>query len=371
MNKSKPILSIGIPTYNRSSMIFEQVEELSNFVIEEELSEIVEIVVVDNNSEHNIFHVLNSFLAYDFLKVFKNQKNLGMSKNIIRTIEESNGLFYYFIGDDDRIDYSGMKNLLRLLLTKYIDSSLVIALNPCILLNKYFFNDLEGYRDRIFHISLDTLQFYYIANACSFVKTSLCKKFIEENIGIASSLPVPQGMCAAYAAIKSGQMVKINYPIIKKTEGEEYLNNIVSSWSVLYTRIFIPKIAISKMASAYSIKINKKNIFSRQPELRPLNFFSLILSIAFLNWFIDSNAVREKLRLELKNINDINFFYKNALKIITSNNARNIAIFILKYSCLMRFRFALKIKSRILQKINKINESSKNKSIHDWGLGNL
>lgn len=371
MNKRKPILSIAIPTYNRPSMIFEQVEELSTFIIEEDLSELIEIVVVDNNSEHNIFKVLNNFLVHDFLKVFKNEENLGMSKNIIRTIEESNGLFYYFIGDDDRIDYVGMKNLLKLLLSKYIDSDLLIALNPCISLSKYFFNALREHEDQISDTSLDLFQIYYVANACSFVKTSLCKKFIDENSEIASSLPIPQAMCAAYAVIKTGKLIKINYPIIRKTEGEEYINNIVSSWSIFYTRIVIPKMALSKMASAYRIRLDKKSIFYRQPELRPFNFFSLIPSIVFLNWFIDSDLVRENFRVKLRGVSDINVFYKNTLKITTSNTARNIGVMILKYLCLAKFRFALNINSKILQKMAKINESGKNKSIHDWGLGNL
>jgi len=371
MLKKNLLLSIGVPTYNRPNMVLGQIKELANFINNNELNELVEIVVIDNNSDYDIFDLLNSFSAFKFLKIYKNYKNIGMSKNIIKTIEKSEGLYYYFVGDDDRIDFEGMKKIIFFLSDKYKNSALVVALNPLVHSNKCFFNDLKRGGDQKFNSTLDRLQFYYIGNACSFVKLDLCKEFIKENTKVAESLPVPQAMCAAYAVIKTGEVVKINYPILRKIQGDEFDNNILSSWSILYTRVIIPREAMSRLSIAYSINLTKKNLFFRHPEIRPLNFIILVRSILMFYWFIDSAAVRNNFSSKLLETSSINTIYKNVLKLLTSNLVRNVARLALPLFYFIKLPFAVRAKSRIDQKISKHIKSRNSMSTHSWEMGDL
>lgn len=368
---NKPLLSIGIPTYNRPEMLFQQVSELLSFIKNSCLSGEIELIVVDNHSEYDVFSLLSSMAGTASLKIFKNDKNLGMSKNIIRTIEESNGEYYFFIGDDDRFDLDGLREILDLLKFKYFDNSVITCLNPNIEFQKYFFGDIKNYSDEVIKISLSKLQFYYIGNACSFVKTSLCKKFVKNHIEIASSLPVPQAMCATYAVIESGEITKINIPVLRNVAGKDFENSVVSSWSLLYTRVLIPRLAMLKMASTYNIQLRCIDIFNRHPELRPLNFITLTLRIAFYYWFVDSYEVRNKFKFELRKVKEIGIFYKLLLTIISYNFSRFFALCTLNFLCFIRMKFALNLLEKVHRSIDSVGETKINKSRHYWGMGDF
>ena len=60
-------LSIGIPTYNRENRLKKQLQSLLN----QDLSEIEEIIVVDNNSNYNIKKFIES-LNSDKIKLIIN-----------------------------------------------------------------------------------------------------------------------------------------------------------------------------------------------------------------------------------------------------------------------------------------------------------
>ena len=197
------------------------------------------------------------------------------------------------------------------------------------------------------------------------------EEFIKENRNVAESLPVPQAMCAAYAVIKTGEMVKINYPILRKTKGDEFDNNIVSSWSVLYTRVILPREAMSRLSIACSVNLTMKNLFFRHPEIRPLNFIILVRSILMLYWFIESAAVRNNFSSKLLETRSINTIYKNILKLLTSNLVRNFARLGLQLFCFIKLPFAVRLKSKIDLKISKYAKSRNDKSKHSWEMGDL
>jgi len=179
------------------------------------------------------------------------------------------------------------------------------------------------------------------------------------------------GKDAESRKIKTGEMVKINYPILRKTKGDEFDNNIVSSWSVLYTRVILPREAMSRLSIACSVNLTMKNLFFRHPEIRPLNFIILVRSILMLYWFIESAAVRNNFSSKLLETRSINTIYKNILKLLTSNLVRNFARLGLQLFCFIKLPFAVRLKSKIDLKISKYAKSRNDKSKHSWEMGDL
>lgn len=94
------VLSICIPTFNRSSFVISQLDFLKKEIMQNEFS--LEVLVSDNNSE--IYHkdILNSYSREnDFFKLYNQNENLGLIGNINFLLSESNSEFVWFVGDDD------------------------------------------------------------------------------------------------------------------------------------------------------------------------------------------------------------------------------------------------------------------------------
>ncbi len=95
---SKVILSICIPTYNRSKIITQNLKHLIQYPGEE-----IEIVISDNASPDDTeFAVKN--IKDPRIKYFRNKKNFGVDTNIIKCVERAKGEFICFITDEDIIE---------------------------------------------------------------------------------------------------------------------------------------------------------------------------------------------------------------------------------------------------------------------------
>ena len=102
-NNSVPIVSITIPTYNRGYLLKETLVALFSQINEDQLYDQVEVVVCDNASLDNTAEVVNFYISQNKYRIIynKNEENLGVIKNILKTVELSNGTFWMFYGDDD------------------------------------------------------------------------------------------------------------------------------------------------------------------------------------------------------------------------------------------------------------------------------
>jgi len=111
---SNYILSICIPTYNRSESLFYSLRSIidatSNF------QEIVEIVVSNNCSTDRTNEVLEGFTSIPNFRYFTNQCNLGFNLNYFKLIDEySRGKYCWIIGDDDFIKPDSVQKVLQVL----------------------------------------------------------------------------------------------------------------------------------------------------------------------------------------------------------------------------------------------------------------
>ncbi|HLP81282.1 MAG TPA: glycosyltransferase family 2 protein [Nitrosomonas sp.] len=110
-----PLLSIAIPTYNRSSRLRECLNMLT-----ERISELnykashIEIVVVDNASTDETAEVVKSFyLKFERLVYAKNDRNLGIDGNIHRCSQLATGVFVQLLSDDDVLLPGALLHLLE------------------------------------------------------------------------------------------------------------------------------------------------------------------------------------------------------------------------------------------------------------------
>jgi len=94
MNEKKPLVSVIIPTFNRSSMVVEAVES----VLAQSYAEL-EVIVVDDGSTDDTRERLRSYGQRLILVV--NEKNRGVSAARNRGVRQSRGEFVALLDSDD------------------------------------------------------------------------------------------------------------------------------------------------------------------------------------------------------------------------------------------------------------------------------
>lgn len=132
MNK-KPLLTIAIPTYNRSSCLarlLESIIQQDNYCCDE-----LEVIVCDNASVDETATIANSCLEKIKNSTYHlNQENLGMDGNFEKCFELSNGKYLWMIGDDDLIVKGGLSKVLSIIKSRpsldmiYVSSAAKTAL---------------------------------------------------------------------------------------------------------------------------------------------------------------------------------------------------------------------------------------------------
>ncbi len=97
INKELPLVSIIIPTYNRSSYI----KRAINSALAQTYQNI-EIVIINDNSTDNTLDILDK-IHHPNLKVYSNKVNRGGPYSRNRGLKLANGEFINFLDDDDLI----------------------------------------------------------------------------------------------------------------------------------------------------------------------------------------------------------------------------------------------------------------------------
>lgn len=118
------LLSICIPTYNRSKELLRLLGEIQIEIDQLGTANIVDVIVRDNseNNETERKLVVAEFAGKPWLDYKKNASNIGFDNNILNLFCEAKGDYVWLVGDDDII-FKGS-------IVKVID---LIKLNPDIL----------------------------------------------------------------------------------------------------------------------------------------------------------------------------------------------------------------------------------------------
>ena len=96
---SKPILSICIPTYNRSDLLFRAVKSAVNQSYKN-----IEIIISDNSSSGEHWININDISKLDKrIIINRNEENIGFSGNLNKCLEVATGDYILFLCDDDEL----------------------------------------------------------------------------------------------------------------------------------------------------------------------------------------------------------------------------------------------------------------------------
>jgi abequosyltransferase len=111
-------LAIAIPTYNRASIVKENIllmlNEIKRYSIPLYISD-------DSNNEETKLVVVDLKKEYDYIYYYKNQPGLGHDKNCIRTLALPNEEYIWYLGDSIIIEDGGIKKVLDVIETTNYD----------------------------------------------------------------------------------------------------------------------------------------------------------------------------------------------------------------------------------------------------------
>ena len=100
MNTSPPLVSVGIPTFNRAKKLAKCLESVLQQTYHN-----IEIIVSDNMSSDATPDVCYEFEHRDRgVKIFRQSKNIGSIPNFNFVRDKSKGEYFMWLGDDDWID---------------------------------------------------------------------------------------------------------------------------------------------------------------------------------------------------------------------------------------------------------------------------
>lgn len=111
MNK-QPLLSICIPTWNRSKILSMSLDCFRKQLSSIDSSEI-EIFVSDNCSDDDTPQVVQSFVSRGLPITYnRNSENIGAAGNFIKCMQWASGKYIWLLGDDDLVESDAIKYLL-------------------------------------------------------------------------------------------------------------------------------------------------------------------------------------------------------------------------------------------------------------------
>lgn len=100
------ILSIIIPTYNRSNYLILNLQRLTDSIRRLRKFSEIEIVISNNHSIDNTDELIKEFIKSNpsfNISYYKQESNIGLEKNVLFVLDRAQGNYVMFLGDDDYI----------------------------------------------------------------------------------------------------------------------------------------------------------------------------------------------------------------------------------------------------------------------------
>lgn len=95
--ENRPILTIGVPTYNGSATIKNMLD-----ILIPQCDDRVEILISDNCSTDSTPQLIREYKKqYSHIVYSKNDMNVGTDENIIKCLDKADGAFVWLMSDDD------------------------------------------------------------------------------------------------------------------------------------------------------------------------------------------------------------------------------------------------------------------------------
>ena len=115
--ENSPLVSICIPTYNGASFL----EETLNSAINQTYKNI-EIVITDDSSSDNTIELCKVFAQKDSrIKVYENEKNLGLVGNWCESVEKATSKWVKFLFQDDLLELNCVEKMIHAAIQHQVD----------------------------------------------------------------------------------------------------------------------------------------------------------------------------------------------------------------------------------------------------------
>lgn len=116
MRLEKPVISLCVPTFNRSDLLKRTLPELAGQV--RALGGLAELLIGDNCSSDATQEVIRQAIytagCGDYTKVVRRNENIGALRNILQlTTCEAKGAYCLVIGDDDLLHKAGLSSIVQ------------------------------------------------------------------------------------------------------------------------------------------------------------------------------------------------------------------------------------------------------------------
>lgn len=155
-----PILTVGVPTFNRPGMLPRLVGGIIAQAEACGAETAIEIVVCDNSldiaSEAALAPYLGGRVAVRYIR---NERNLGMVRNILLTLQHARGRYWMLYGDDDEMAGGALAGILEELTAPVPPPVVVFRGEPC--MPQYDF----AQREELTLAETIHRLFYYMGNA--------------------------------------------------------------------------------------------------------------------------------------------------------------------------------------------------------------
>ena len=165
---NKPILTIAIPTYNRS-------EELEKILLQlgSEKNKLFEILISDDNSSDNTGMIVGKYKKKMKNIIYnKNRQNIGYSGNVCKLYELANTRYIWFLCDDDSVLPGGVKKVTDAII-KYEP---VVAIFNCTWTNPFGKKALAGVEKDIVYDNIKSFKNYQALMRATFLSILVVEK---------------------------------------------------------------------------------------------------------------------------------------------------------------------------------------------------
>lgn len=136
---NKYLLSIGMPTYNRCSLLKANINRYIPFCEKYK----IQILVSDNASTDETASLCNEYKEkYNFIKYIRHSQNIGYDKNVLSCLSMSDGEYFCVWGDRRGISPEKFSEILNILQEKKYDTIVMGSLKKEHLFETYTASDL-------------------------------------------------------------------------------------------------------------------------------------------------------------------------------------------------------------------------------------
>ncbi len=257
------------------------------------LSSTVEIIVSDNCSDDGTQEYMTGLCREKhYIKYSRNEKNIGVVKNIIKLFELTNGKYWMFYGDDDILPEGALIKVIN-----------VLNDNPDVPLTIFAQRGYKGIKENrkiSIHEAVSNY-FYYMGNMCTATKTDFLKENLKKYYDKIATTCWPQTHVLLLEAAATNMPKPVMLNTLEVYDFQEPDDNNVKGSFYFYEAGFYSLMRLAYMVSdeTNDRELIKHAVFNTK-NMRPYSFIFFCLDNTFAYNFVDLPKEQEDYKSILK-----------------------------------------------------------------------